>query len=324
MTDERPFLPFEEDLEEDAPERVSLTAQTEERLDVIVSDGFDVSRTSASRAIADGRVTVNGAVNLRKSYKTLVGDEVTLTLLPPEPSEALPQDIPLDVVYEDDDLLVVNKPKGMVVHPAPGNPDGTLVNALLYHCAGKLSGVGGVIRPGIVHRIDKDTSGLLVVAKNDAAHLGLSEQIKEHSFTRVYYALLYGTPKEDSGTVNAPIGRDPSNRKKMAVTDRGSKEAVTYYRVLESFRGYSYCEMKLETGRTHQIRVHMSHVGHPVVGDPLYAPAQGKNPFGITGQALHAGVLGFNHPTSGKYLEFSADLPPYFSQTLDKLRKSYQ
>ncbi len=289
------------------------------RLDLLISENCDMSRSAAQILIENGSVNVAEKTVTQKSFKPKAGETITVLLPEPEDCTAQPQDIPIEVVYEDEHLLVVNKPKGMVVHPAPGNPDGTLVNALLYHCKGQLSGINGVIRPGIVHRIDKDTSGLLVVAKNDKAHTGLAEQIKAHSFTRIYNALLYGHPKNDEGTVNAPIGRNPNDRKKMAVTERNSKEAITHYRVLEGFGEFSLCEMKLETGRTHQIRVHMSYIGYPVVGDPLYAPKEGKNKFGIQGQALHAKVLGFNHPITGEYMEFSSELPEYFTAVLEKL-----
>ncbi|MBR5015272.1 MAG: RluA family pseudouridine synthase, partial [Clostridia bacterium] len=237
----------------------------------------------------------------------------------PEPTEieAKPQDIPLDIFYEDDDLLVVNKPKGMVVHPAAGNPDGTLVNALLFHCKGSLSGINGEIRPGIVHRIDKDTSGLLVVAKNDATHQKLAEQIKEHSFTRCYKAVVHGNIKDDEGTIDAPIGRSPKDRKKMAVTDKNSREAVTHFKVLERFKDYTYIECKLETGRTHQIRVHMAYRGNPVAGDTLYGPK--NTPKDLNGQCLHAYKLGFVHPKTGEYLEFEAPLPEYFEKFLKKV-----
>ncbi len=304
---------------DNAEEVVSFVCIGGGRLDSVISENCDMSRSSAQTLIENGSVTVGEKIVTQKSFKLKAGDRITVVLPELQDCTALPENIPIDVVYEDDDLLVVNKPKGMVVHPAPGNPDGTLVNALLYHCKGQLSGINGVIRPGIVHRIDKDTSGLLVVAKNDKAHTGLAEQIKAHSFTRIYNALLYGHPKNDSGTVNAPIGRNPNDRKKMAVTERNSKEAITHYRVLEDFGEFSLCEMKLETGRTHQIRVHMSYIGYPVVGDPLYAPKEGKNKFGIQGQALHAKVLGFNHPITGKYMEFSSELPEYFTAVLEKL-----
>lgn len=225
----------------------------------------------------------------------------------------------MSIVYEDDDLLVVDKPKGMVVHPAPGNPDGTLVNALLYHCGDSLSGINGVIRPGIVHRIDKDTSGLLIVAKNDFAHVNLAEQIRVHSFTREYRAVVHGNLKQDEGTVNAPIGRSPKDRKKMAVTDRHSRNAVTHYQVLERFGDYTYIKCRLETGRTHQIRVHMAYLGHPLAGDTVYGPK--NTPKSLNGQCLHAGLIGFIHPRTGEYMEFSSELPDYFQTFLRTLEQ---
>lgn len=312
---------IEAEITEEEEQAVTFECTSVVRLDSAVAEFCDMSRSTAQTLIENGSVTIGEKIITQKSYKTKPGEIVKVLLPELRDCTALPENIPIDVVYEDDDLLVVNKPKGMVVHPAPGNPNGTLVNALLYHCKGQLSGINGVIRPGIVHRIDKDTSGLLVVAKNDRAHTSLAQQIKVHSFTRVYNALLYGRPKNDSGTVDAPIGRNPNDRKKMAVTEKNSKNAVTHYRVLEDFKEFSLCEMKLETGRTHQIRVHMSYIGYPVVGDMLYAPKDGKNKFGICGQALHAKVLGFDHPTSGKYMEFSSELPEYFTDVLVKLRK---
>lgn len=291
------------------------------RLDALVSQECGITRSSAAKLIEDGSVTVSGKA-CAKSLKPKVGERVCVILPPLRECEALPQDIPVEIAYEDDDLLVVNKPRGMVVHPAPGNPDGTLVNALLYHCKGRLSGINGVIRPGIVHRIDKDTSGLLMVAKNDDAHISLAAQIKEHSFTRVYNAIVCGNIREDSGTVDLPIGRHPKDRKKMAVTDKNSRNAVTHFRVLERFGDFTFLELKLETGRTHQIRVHMSHKGHPVLGDPLYAPGGGKNRFGLSGQCLHAKTVGFVHPKSSDYLEITSELPQYFSDILDKLRNT--
>ena len=270
----------------------------EMRLDLAVSVNCEITRTAASRLIDGGNVTVSGKKKIKKSDKLTVGTVVTVTLPEEKQCNAFPQDIPVNIVYEDDDIAVVNKPQGMVVHPAPGNPDGTLVNALMYHMKGRLSTINGVIRPGIVHRIDKDTSGLLVIAKNDKAHAFLAEQIKAHSFTRVYNAVVIGSFKEPEGRIDLPIGRHPLHRKKMAVTDKNSREAVTNYTALETFNGYSLCEFCLETGRTHQIRVHASHSGHPVVGDPLYAPESGKNKFGLTGQCLHAKKLGIVHPTT--------------------------
>lgn len=277
-----------------------------------------LTRASAVRLTESGDVTLNGKT-ASKSDKVKTGDIVEITYPEPVSSEAVPQDIPLDIIYEDDDLLVVNKPKGMVVHPAAGNPDGTLVNALLYHCGDSLSGIGGVVRPGIVHRIDKDTSGLLMVAKNDTAHLKLSEQIKEHSFTREYEAVIIGHLKEQKGSIDAPIGRSKNDRKKMAVTELNSKNAVTRYEVLEEYPGFSYVRLRLETGRTHQIRVHMAYLGHPLAGDGVYG---GRNAERIMegGQCLHARKIGFIHPTTGKYMEFTSPLPEYFTKFLEKLR----
>ena len=291
------------------------------RLDALVSKECGITRSAAAKLIDDGAVTVSEKP-AAKSLKPKIGELICVTLPPLRDCEAVAQDIPVDIVYEDDDLLVVNKPRGMVVHPAPGNPDGTLVNALLHHCKGSLSGINGVIRPGIVHRIDKDTSGLLMVAKNDEAHISLAAQIKEHSFTRVYNAIVSGNIKEDSGTVDLPIGRHPKDRKKMAVTEKNSRNAVTHFTVLERFSDYTLLELRLETGRTHQIRVHMSHKGHAVLGDPLYAPNSGKNRFGLSGQCLHAKTIGFVHPKTGEYIEKTSELPDYFSDILEKLRKT--
>ena len=277
-----------------------------------------LTRAAAVRLTESGDVTLNGKT-ASKSDKVKIGDIVEITYPEPVSSEAVPQDIPLDIIYEDDDLLVVNKPKGMVVHPAAGNPDGTLVNALLYHCKDSLSGIGGVVRHGIVHRIDKDKSGLLMVAKNDAAHLKLSEQIKEHSFTREYEAVIIGHLKQQKGSIDAPIGRSKNDRKKMAVTELNSKNAVTRYEVLEEYPGFSYVRLRLETGRTHQIRVHMAYLGHPLAGDGVYG---GRNAERIMegGQCLHARKIGFIHPTTGKYMEFTSPLPEYFTKFLEKLR----
>ena len=271
----------------------------------------------AQKLIANGDVVVNDEA-VSKNYKCKSGDIIKVTIPEPVLLDIKPENIPLDIVYEDDDLLVVNKPKGMVVHPAPGNADGTLVNALMFHCSDSLSGINGVIRPGIVHRIDKDTSGLLIVAKNDAAHLHLAEQIKEHSFTRRYRAVVHGNIKDDEGTVDAPIGRNPKDRKKMAVTTENSRNAVTHYKVLERFGSFTYIECQLETGRTHQIRVHMAYKGHPVAGDPVYGPR--NTPTEMNGQCLHAGLIGFIHPRTGEYLQFEAPLPDYFEKFLRKLR----
>ena len=285
------------------------------RLDVTVALAAEVSRSYAARLIEEGNVTVNGAGSL-KNCKLKVGDRVEITLPDPEPLSVEAQDIPLDIVYEDADLLVVNKPKGMVVHPAAGNYEGTLVNALLHHCGDSLSGINGVMRPGILHRIDKDTSGLLMVAKNDNAHQLLSEQIKEHSFTREYEAVVYGTFKEEKGTVNAPIGRHPVKRKQMAVTDKNSKPATTHFTVLGSGGGFTHLRLRLETGRTHQIRVHMAYIGHPVAGDSVYGPKKVIKELG--GQCLHAKKIGFVHPSTGEYMEFESELPQYFKGFLER------
>ncbi|MDE5964384.1 MAG: RluA family pseudouridine synthase [Eubacterium sp.] len=274
-------------------------------------DGF--TRSAVSRLIEDDNVVVNGrAVN--KNYKLKSNDSINVFVPDAVPLEAVAENIPLDIVYEDNDLLVVNKPKDMVVHPAAGNYTGTLVNALLYHCKDSLSGINGVIRPGIVHRIDKDTSGLLIVAKNDMAHLDLAQQIKEHSFHRAYEAVVYGNVKVDSGTVHQPIGRNPKDRKKMAVTDKNSKDAVTHYEVIKRFGDFTHIRCVLETGRTHQIRVHMSYIGHPLAGDSVYGPK--KVITELKGQCLHAGEIGFVHPRTNEYLEFKAPLPEYFKNLL--------
>lgn len=287
-----------------------------ERLDCYISKEIEnISRSYAAALAGDGKITAAGQP-LGKNYRLRGGEELTLTLPDPQPLELEAENIPLDIVYEDDDLLVINKPQGMVVHPAPGNYSGTLVNALLYHCSGRLSAINGYIRPGIVHRIDKDTSGLLVAAKNNSAHLSLSTQIKEKKAVRRYWALLNGSVSED-GTVCKPLARHPIDRKKMAVVS-GGKEAVTHYRVLERYRGYTLCECILETGRTHQIRVHMASIGHSVVGDPVYGIKKEK--FKLAGQLLHARTLGFDHPTTGEYMEFSSELPDYFEKVLEKLR----
>lgn len=288
-----------------------------DRIDTFLSRSFTITRSAAQQLLEQGLVLSSGKP-LAKSTRLCGGEQLVVTRPDPTPCEAVAQAIPLDIVYEDADLLVVNKPKGMVVHPAAGNPDGTLVNALLYHCPDSLSGINGVMRPGIVHRIDKDTSGLLIVAKNDKTHAGLAEQIKEHRFTRVYEAVIVGHLKEPQGTVNAPIGRHPTQRKKMTVIDRNSKHAVTHYQVLEEFPGYSHVRLTLETGRTHQIRVHMAYLGHPVAGDTVYGSA--KQPAGLNGQCLHAKTIGFVHPVTGNYLEFSSELPPYFREFLNRIR----
>ena len=278
----------------------------------------DCSRNSIQKLIEQGNVTING-LSVNKKYKVNTDDEILVVTGELKPLDAEPENIPLDIVYEDDDLLVVNKPRDMVVHPAPGNYTGTLVNALLYHCKDSLSGINGVLRPGIVHRIDKDTSGLLIVAKNDKAHIGLAEQIKEHSFTREYNAVICGHLKDQDGTVNAPIGRNPKDRKKMCVTMQNSKNAVTHYSVIEEYNGYSHICLKLETGRTHQIRVHMAHLGHPVAGDLVYG--HDKKSAELNGQCLHAIKIGFVHPIKNEYMEFSSDLPDYFKGFIDKVKR---
>ncbi|MBR1749630.1 MAG: RluA family pseudouridine synthase [Ruminococcus sp.] len=276
---------------------------------------IDLTRSSLQKLISDGGVSVNDKV-IGKNYKLRAGDEVVINIPEPKELEVLPQDIPIDIVYEDNQLLVVNKPKGMVVHPAAGNPDGTLVNALLFHCKGRLSSINGIIRPGIVHRIDKFTSGLLMVAKTDKAHNFLADQIKDHSFTREYRAVVSGRFKELKGTIDAPIGRDKRDRKKMCICMQNSKNAVTHYEVIEQFEKYSYVKFILETGRTHQIRVHSAYIGHPVLGDDVY-----YKPFtGIEGQCLHAKKLGFIHPETKEYMEFDSQLPEYFEDVLKKIR----
>ncbi|WP_294488792.1 RluA family pseudouridine synthase [uncultured Ruminococcus sp.] len=301
-------------------ERFEFIAAPEDagtRIDKLLSAQLpDMSRSALQKLTEEESVLVSGKA-VSKNYKLKSGDVITVDIPEPQVLKAEPQDIPIDIVYEDDSLLVVNKPKGMVVHPAAGNPDGTLVNALLYHCKGRLSSINGVIRPGIVHRIDKFTSGLLMVAKTDKAHNILAAQIKEHSFTREYNAVCVGRFKEPTGTINEPIGRSKFDRKKMCVTYQNSKEAVTHYEVIEELGQYSLVRFRLETGRTHQIRVHSAFIGHPVLGDDVY----GRPYKGIEGQCLHAKKLGFVHPETGEYMEFDSQLPDYFTRILDKLRK---
>lgn len=288
-----------------------------ERLDKTIA-GLepDWSRVRVQEWISHSRVLVNGKVK-KESYRVKVGEKVEIDVPEVEDLDILPENISLEICYEDADLLVVNKPRGMVVHPAPGHSSGTLVNALLYHCKQDLSGIGGVARPGIVHRIDKDTSGLLMVAKNDLAHHSLVEQLKEHTITRVYLAIVHGVIQHERGLIEAPIGRDPKDRKRMAVEHRHGKHAITHFTVIERFAKATYVECKLETGRTHQIRVHMKSIGHPLIGDPLYGPA--KNRYGFVGQALHAEVLGFTHPRTGKRIELKTEPPSAFSQLMEKL-----
>ncbi len=287
------------------------------RVDSFIASYFDeLSRSAAGKLIEDGSVEVNGK-SVSKNYKLRKGDVLTVSIPEPKEYEILPENIPLDIAYEDDDLLVVNKPKGMVVHPASGHYSGTLVNALMFHCRDSLSGINGVMRPGIVHRIDKDTSGLLIVAKNDFSHRLLADQIKEHSFTRKYQAVVYGNFRNDEGTVDAPIGRHPSERKKMTVTLNNSRNAVTHYRVLGRYQGFTHLELTLETGRTHQIRVHMAHIGHPVAGDPVYGPR--KVITSLEGQCLHAYYISFTHPRTGETLTLSSPLPEYFKNFLSQI-----
>lgn len=301
--------------------QISITeSDAGKRMDKLLSEQLpELTRSAIQNLIGDGCVTLHGKP-VKKNAKAVVGDEVWIELPKPQQVAIEPENIPLDIVYEDADIVVVNKPRGMVVHPAPGNWNGTLVNALMYHCGDSLSGINGEIRPGIVHRIDKDTSGLLVVAKNDRAHQSLAEQIKTHSAGRRYYAVVYGVPREDTGTICAPIARHRTDRKKMAVVE-GGREAITHYAVREHFQGYAYLTFLLETGRTHQIRVHMAHIGHPIVGDPLYGPSKDKWKLG--GQCLHAGALTLVHPTTGEQMTFEAPLPDYFTTVLQKLRDQY-
>lgn len=291
------------------------------RLDVYLTRRLeeDVSRSRVAQLIRDGVITVNGK-KVKTGYKLEAGDVVLYDIPKKKELAVVAEDIPLDIVYEDHDVIVVNKPRGMVVHPAPGTEEHTLVNALMAHCT-DLSGINGVLRPGIVHRIDKDTSGLLLVAKTDVAHHSLTEQLKEHSVNRIYQGIVCGMVAEPEGIVDCPIGRHPSERKKMAVTEKNSKRAVTHYRVLERFPGHSLIECKLETGRTHQIRVHMKYIGYPLLGDPLYGKGA-KPPFFFEGQALHAKTIGFVHPVSGEYMEFSAEPPDDMQAVLAELRKT--
>ena len=302
-------------------EPIRLRASEEsknQRLDAFLASSLDgLTRSQATRLIESGEVAVNGRA-VSKSYKLAGGEDIAVTLPEPEPVEAVPQDIPLDVVYEDADVIVVNKPSGMVVHPAPGHPDGTLVNALLYHCAGTLSGIGGALRPGIVHRIDRDTSGLIIAAKNDAAHQYLSAQLADHTLARTYECIVVGALREDRGTVDAPIARHPTDRKRMAVV-AGGREAVTHWEVIARYPGYTHVRCRLETGRTHQIRVHMAYIGHPILGDTVYGAK--KEVAGLMGQCLHAVGLRFLHPRTHEVMELSCPLPEEFTRMLQKIRK---
>ena len=297
---------------------ICITAEESgERIDALLARTLpSLSRSQVQKLLEQGKVTMNGRA-LKKNFRCSAGECYELLLPEPDELPLIPQDIPLDVVYEDGDLIVINKPRGLVVHPAPGHPDGTLVNALLYHCGDSLSGIGGQRRPGIVHRIDKDTSGLLIVAKNDFAHQGLSAQLADHSLCREYEALVRGNFKQDSGTIDKPIGRHPIDRKRMAVTDKNSKPAVTHWQLLASYRGYSHILCRLETGRTHQIRVHMASIGHPLLGDFTYgAPSPEK---GLEGQCLHARRLRFVHPRTGEHVLLETELPAYFTDVLARL-----
>ena len=290
-----------------------------ERIDKFLCANLDgLSRSYIQKLLKDGNITVGGQ-KVKANYKLNASDEITVLIPQPETLDILPEDIPLDILYEDDDILIVNKPKGMVVHPSPGHYSHTLVNAIMYHCKGNLSGINGVIRPGIVHRIDMNTTGSLLICKNDNAHQIMADQLKEHAITRKYHAIVHGNLKEDEGTINAPIGRHPVDRKKMSTKAPNGRHAVTHYRVLERFGNYTYIECRLETGRTHQIRVHMSSIGHPILGDEVYGPA--KCPFKLQGQTLHAKILGICHPSTGEYMEFDAPLPEYFLSLLERLRK---
>ena len=301
-------------------EEYELTAdESGERIDKFLSRNCEnLSRSYIQKLLKDGNIIVN-KLAVKANYKIASGDVIHIRIPESEPLDILPENIPLDILYEDSDILIVNKPKGMVVHPSPGHYTHTLVNAVLYHCGGNLSGINGVIRPGIVHRIDMNTTGSLLICKNDRAHQILAEQLKEHSITRRYHAIVHGNIKEDSGTVDAPIGRHPADRKKMSTKSQHGRHAVTHYRVLERFGSYTYIECELETGRTHQIRVHMSSIGHPILGDDVYGPA--RCPFKLEGQTLHAKTLGIIHPSTKKYMQFDAPLPQYFQNLLTMLRK---
>lgn len=302
-------------------EYFTVENQDGDRIDRYLSEELeDRSRSYIQKLIKDSLVLVNQKP-VKANFRLSFGDRIELELPEVQEPDIPAENIPLDILYEDQDILIVNKPKQMVVHPAPGHYRGTLVNALMYHCGQELSGINGCMRPGIVHRIDMDTTGSLVVCKNDMAHQSLCDQLKEHSINRIYVAVVHGNIKEDHGTIDAPIGRHPTDRKKMSTHARSSRSAVTHYQVLERFGDYTYVQCKLETGRTHQIRVHMSHIGHPLLGDLVYGPK--KCPFpGLQGQTLHAKTLGIIHPRTGEYMEFEAPLPPYFEEILQKLRKN--
>ena len=301
--------------------KLTLTTESSgERLDAFLAANVeDLTRSAAQKLMEKGAVTIAGRP-VKKNEKTAPGMVIEVELPDPEPIDVVPQDIPLDVVYEDSDVIIINKPVGLVVHPAPGHPDGTLVNALLYHCGNSLSGINGQLRPGIVHRIDRDTSGLIIVAKNDKAHVALAEQLQDHSLARVYEAVVHGNFREDEGTVDAPIGRHPIDRKKMAIDRKDGRRAVTHWTVLGRYNGFTHIQCRLETGRTHQIRVHMASIGHPLVGDPVYGGARKSLP-GLVGQALHARRLKFVHPTSQELVEVECPLPAWFEKVLRQIDK---
>ena len=297
-----------------------LSEDADSRIDRYLAQQMpDQSRSFLQKLIREEQITVNGRP-VKANYRLQPEDQVLVIVPDPQLPDILPENIPLDILYEDSDVLVINKPKGMVVHPAAGHYTNTVVNAVMYHCQGNLSGINGVMRPGIVHRIDRDTTGAIVICKNDQAHQSLAQQLKEHSITRSYRAIVWNNLKEDEGTVDRPIGRHPVDRKKMAVNEKNGKTAVTHYRVLERFGRFTYIECRLETGRTHQIRVHMASIGHPLLGDEVYGPS-GKQLFRLQGQCLHAMTLGFLHPSTGEYVEFEAPLPEYFTQLLKNFRK---
>ena len=299
--------------------RATVTAtDSDKRVDALIAEAVpELSRSFVQKLLEEGRVLLNGKP-VKKSYRPEVGDELLLDIPEPETLTVTAEDIPLDVAYEDGDVIVVNKPRGMVVHPAPGHPDGTLVNALMAHCGDSLSGINGVMRPGIVHRIDMDTSGLIIAAKNDAAHKALAAQLKDHSLARTYECVVIGNLRDDAGTVDAPIGRHPTDRKRQCVTDKNARPAVTHWEVIDRYAGYTHVRCRLETGRTHQIRVHMAHIGHPILGDMVYG--RKKPELGLTGQCLHARELRFKHPTTGEPVTVRCDLPDYFEEILRKLQ----
>lgn len=300
-------------------EEFQIELENGERIDKFLSNEMsDFSRSYIQKLVKEGHVSVNGKI-VKSNYKVAYDDIVKVEIPDLVEPDIVPENIPLDILYEDQDILIVNKPKGMVVHPAAGHYSGTLVNALMHHCGDSLSGINGVMRPGIVHRIDMDTTGSLLVCKNDVSHQKLAEQLKEHSIQRVYHAIVHGNVKDDEGTIDAPIGRHPIDRKKMSINHQNGREAITHYKVIERFGDYTYIQCKLETGRTHQIRVHMSSIRYPLVGDQVYGPQ--KCPFKLQGQTLHAKILGIVHPTTNEYMEFDAPLPEYFEKLLQRFRE---